>query len=353
VIRYLAPPPRRPEGLVAAVFDQMRREFGILAEPLILHHPIPSLLAVTWVCLRETVLAHGRLPRALKEAVALAVSRANACPYCVDSHGIFLHALGEGGVERRLIAGEDPEDERLAAFATWAASSSTSGPLAAPFTPEERPEAMGTLCCFQYINRLATPLLGSSPLPAPVRWLRGPAVWMVGRALRDAASRAPAPGEALELVPERLSRDAGRWEHLGWADGQPHIAAAFAVFAEATEAAAGPGLSAEGRAVIREELARSRGAEPPLGREWLEARVEALGQEERPGVRLGLLVARAPHRVTGPDVEAFRQIHPGDAPLLGVLAWSAHEAAKEISTRCQGLAGEPVASQPRSASHAT
>lgn len=336
MIRYLASPPRRPEGRVAAVFDQMRREFGVLAEALTLHHPIPELLAVTWACLRETVLAPGHLPRSTKEAMALAISRANACPYCVDAHGMMLHALGAGGTESRLVEGEAPQDEGVAELTAWAAStSSSSSATAAPFTDAERPEAVATMCCFQYINRLATALLGPSPLPAPLRWFRSPAVRLVGRALAGTAGRVPEPGEALDLVPATLSRDTDRWDHLGWTDGHPRIAAAFATFAEATDRAVAPVLGPESQAAIRQALAEARGQEPPLGRNWLETRPG--GEAERPAIHLALLLARAPHRITRADVQAFLQAlpegHPADPALLGLLSWSGHEAAKEITQR--------------------
>lgn len=338
MIRYLASPPRRPDGLVAAVFDQMRREFGVLAEALTLHHPIPELMAVTWACLRETVLARGRLPRASKEAMALAISRANACPYCTDAHGMMLHALGSGDDERRLVAGDAPRDPHLAALAEWAASTSEPQPIDPPFATDERPEAVGTVCCFQYINRLATVLLGDSPLPAPLSWFRNPAVRLAGRSLSTVASRVPEPGEALALVPPEIPRDPQRWDHLTWARGHPRIAAAFAVFAQVTDDAAAPVLEPESRQAIRAVLAqRLAGDTAPdtswMDTAWLEEAVRKVKEGRRPAVRLALRTALTPHRVPEDDVEAFRERHPGDPALLGLLCWSAHEAAKEIARK--------------------
>lgn len=341
MIRHLAPPPRRPQGLVAAVLDQMRRELGVTPEAITLHCAIPDLLAVTWACLRETVLAPGRLPRASKEAMAVAISRANACPYCIGAHGLMLHALGRGDEERRLASGSEPDDPQLAALTAWAASTSTppSAAMAAvettssepPFPPEARPEAVGTVCCFQYINRLATVLLGDSPLPAPLKWLGTPAKRLVGRSLRPAAERTPEPGEALTLVPAGIPRDPERWDHLAWTRGHSGIAAAFAVFAQVTDDAAEPVLEPESRERVRTVLARGPTEESPLDTTWLDEAVRDLDDDQRPAVRLALTTARAPHRVTGEDIAAFRERHPGDAALLGLLGWSAHEAAKGIA----------------------
>ena len=122
MIRYLAPPPRRPTGLVARVFDQMHREFGVLAEALTLHHPIPELLAVTWACLRETVLARRRLPRPVKEATPPALSPANDRPYCIEAHGLMPHALAQRSEQPSLRTGVAPEGGALPAFTAWCAA---------------------------------------------------------------------------------------------------------------------------------------------------------------------------------------------------------------------------------------
>ena len=46
MIRYLTPVRDRvAHGLVAAVYRQIKRDFGMLAEPYTLHSPVPELLA--------------------------------------------------------------------------------------------------------------------------------------------------------------------------------------------------------------------------------------------------------------------------------------------------------------------
>lgn len=335
-MRHLPPPPRDPDGLVAEVFEEMGREFGVLAEALTLHHPIPPLLAAAWSSLRETVIAGRWVPRAAKEAMALAISDANRCPYCVDAHGMMLHALGEGDAERSLVAGrEPPDDPRLARLAAWAAATGRAGDPRLeepPFAASEEPEVVGTVCCFQYINRLATVLLGPSPLPAPARWMRGTAVRLAGRVLARSARQRPEPGSSLGRLPSAPTPG-----HLGWARRSPVILHVFSAFALVLEEAilppAGrPILGPESQTLVRRVLATWNGEEPPLGSRWLEEPLEAAAEEDRPAVRLALLTALAPHRVEERAVGAFRARHPSDAALLALLAWSAHEAAKRISS---------------------
>src|SRR5262245_46071589 len=87
--------PTRPfaDPLTQAVAGQVERDFGAFVPPLALHASVPSVLAACWAMLREALVTV-HVERARKEAVAAAVSRANACTYCVDAHTAAMHALG-------------------------------------------------------------------------------------------------------------------------------------------------------------------------------------------------------------------------------------------------------------------
>jgi hypothetical protein len=73
--------PGRPRStkspLAQSVYAQMRRDF-MVAAPFVLHAEIPELLAAAWALVRETLLA-GSVPRAQKELIAEAISKANEC----------------------------------------------------------------------------------------------------------------------------------------------------------------------------------------------------------------------------------------------------------------------------------
>lgn len=325
--RYLRAAPPAPGSLVAAVSGQIRREFGLLPEPLALHAPVPELLAAGWAILRETVVVGGRLGRPAKEAMAVAVSASNRCPYCVDAHGIALHALGKGATEAALARGRQdrlgPELEELLAWA--AASGRADDPRLArpPFGPAEAPEAIGTVLCFQYINRMATVLLAETLLP---RWLRRPLLPLVGRRMRRFAELPVAPGASLPPLPP-LEPGA----HLAWAAASPPIATAFAAMDAATAAAVGPLLSPEGQARVKGHLAGWRGEEPPFGFAWLDEMLAGLSPGDAAVARLALLTAQAPHRVDAKEIAAFRHRFPGDAELVAVLAWACFRTARRIS----------------------
>src|ERR1700735_4058374 len=121
-VRYVSPvPPGQAQGLVATVYAQVERDFGMLAPPVALHSPAPWPLAASWMMLRETLLT-GLADRAAREAVAAAVSLGNSCPYCVQVHTSVLHGLIQGRDATAIEAGQltavgDPHIQQLAAWA--------------------------------------------------------------------------------------------------------------------------------------------------------------------------------------------------------------------------------------------
>jgi AhpD family alkylhydroperoxidase len=323
--RHVRPVPiGEATGLVATVYHRVEREFGMLAPPLTLHSPAPSALAASWLILREVLLVTGLVPRRDKEAVAAAVSRANACPYCVDVHGTTLDGL---------VHGRDPSaDPRLAALADWAA-----GPAGAhfPFPAAEAPELLGTALTFHYINRMVNVFLLESPLP-PVR---GPARDLVRRAaahmMRRLVGRTTlTPAGSTGLLPAAdLKAD------LRWAADRPAIAEALARATAVIDAGGRRRLSAAARDVVATALhepGRDPGTAP-----WLRERLATLAPPERPFTRLALLTAVSSYRVTDAVIAEARAAGADDAALIEVTSWASMAAARRTVAQLAPGSGHP------------
>ncbi len=323
--------------MVGVVYAEVKRDFGALVEPFTLHSPAPQLLAGAWRACRATLVT-GTVPRAVKEAVATAVSRANRCQYCVDAHAIMLDGSGAHQAASALAAGDVAavRDARTRALAEWAAApwsriapgDAVGGrdqalhPL--PFTADEAPEILGTALVFHYVNRLVTVLLGESPLPpAPPRFkgpLRRIVGWWFGRAIARRKSSDPAP-----LLPAAALPD-----DLRWAAPSPHVADALARFAAAVDLEGAHALEAETRHVVTARLAEWRGEDVGLGQQWLAPALAALDEAQRPAARLALLTAVAPHQIDETAIDAFRASVPGDRALVAALAWASLAAARRL-----------------------
>lgn len=311
-------------GLVARVYGQLERDFGILAPPVILHSPVPDLLAAVWTMLRETLVVPGEADRAAKEAAAAAVSLGNSCPYCVAAHSTTLHGLVRGRDAAAIAAGRLGEvgDPRIRAIAEWGERFGTPEAPGRPFPPEQAPEIVGTAFAFHYYNRMVNIFLGDSPFPpkAPAR-AHGAISRVVGRLMAASSRARHAPGDSLDLLPAAPASGAPPWTA-----GNEVIADALARASAVIDRAGERVVPAPVRDLLAAELAGwdGRTAEPAR----IDAAVAGLPAADRPAGRLVLLTALASHRVGPAVIAEFRRDDGADARLLECLAWAAFTAAR-------------------------
>jgi AhpD family alkylhydroperoxidase len=115
-------------GLTAELYQQMKADF-MVGPVMTLHSPLPEVMAGAWSILRETLLA-GRVDRAIKEAVAAAVSKKNQCPFCVDAHTLMLRATGKHDVADAILRGDydNIHDRQLRSLFQWATADQITDP---------------------------------------------------------------------------------------------------------------------------------------------------------------------------------------------------------------------------------
>jgi AhpD family alkylhydroperoxidase len=321
-IRHVSPvPPGSAQGLVAKVYAQLERDFGMLAPPVTLHAVAPEALAAAWLMLRETLLAAAPVRRAEREAVAVAVSRTNACPYCVEVHRTVLHGLVGAGDAAAIGRGQHGSvvDTGLQRRAQWVAQPGQPlGPAALAA------ELLGTAVTFHYLNRMVNVFLVESPLPPGVpATARRMIMGLAAAILRPVVRRSADPGGSLDLLPAAdLPAD------LGWAAGTPTIGAAFGRAAAALEAAGARSVPDRVRELVMAELSGWDGRPLGLAAPWVRQRVAALPAAERPAGRLALLSAVASYQVGPSVVEEFRHYRPDDQSLVEVVAWASMAAAR-------------------------
>jgi AhpD family alkylhydroperoxidase len=318
-------PNREATGTIRAVYDQARREIGMLPDAVTMFTAAaPELAATTWAPFRETLLSTGHASRAAKEALAATVSSLNKCPFCVDAHTIMLYGSGNGDFATSLLEGTElTGDPELLAVAEWAATVMTrpTSPVRAPFPAEQIPEMVGTLVEFHFLNRVIDVLLNGTFLPGPDRAKRI-ARKVTGKIMAKRIRTERAPGEAAGLVTGLpLPAD------LSWAAPSPGIADAFAGLAAESAKA---NIPTSVTTLVERTLDGWDGQFPGPSRAWLTSLVANLPLVDQPAGRLALLTALAPFQATDEDVLAYREQYPDDQDLLGLLIWSAFAAARRI-----------------------
>ncbi|WP_157246139.1 carboxymuconolactone decarboxylase family protein [Nonomuraea typhae] len=309
--------PKAATGADAAVYRQQRADVGLARMPaLIALSPAPGLLAAGWAMLRESLMA-GPVSRTDREIVALGVSKANECAYCVGAHTMFLHAIGEHDLAESLASGGRPRDARRAALYAWALGETRDAP--------DAPELLGTALTFHFINRMISILHTPDVLPGGLQNTRvGRSVG--GRALSKPARRLLDPGASLPLLlgggsGEGSAQAAGSPSGPSWAAGSP-VGPAYTALTEA--AGRGAGLLPDPERVTA-AVARWDGRQPPLGGSWPADALTGLDPDAVPPTRLALLAALAPYRITKADVAAWPHT---DESLVRLLAFGAITAVR-------------------------
>lgn len=320
-------------GLVSTVYGQVADEMRLVVPPALLHSPSPEVLAAYWMLMREPLMPTGAVGRAVKEAVAAAVSVATICPYCVDMHSVGLYNLSTEDDAEAIVVDriEDVTDPAVRAAAGWARVAHQPDSLTArrvPFGPAERPEIVGVAVSLHYLTRMVNVFLSSFLLPPGLkprarRRLKRGIGWVLGATLRGDYE----PGLAVPLLPDApLSRAAA------WASGNDAVAAAAARSYAALEAAGERSLSPAVREIVTARIDDWRGEETGLSREWTERLVAGLSEPDRAAGRLALLTALASYQVDQDVVDEFRSWHPGDTRLVEATAWASFAAARRVGS---------------------
>jgi len=316
------------------VYSQVKRDFGKVVEPFQLHSPLPRLLAGAWMACRETELV-GRVPREIKEAVVATVSTQNNCSYCVDAHTIMLKATGEHAIAKSISKARFNQISaaRARSIVQWALKTSmpnSKAPSSLPFSQSEAPEIIGTAVFYHYINCMVTVLLGKTPLPSNISWLKNPLKRVASMMFSSAVHRPKTLGESLKFLPP-----ANLPEDLHWAKTNPIIAQAFARFATIVDEVGKQALPLRVRKRAADFVDKWRGETFGISRSWVEDVTRDFAETSKSAAQLTLLSALAPSQVDESLVLRFKRNFPEDELILGALAWGSFTAARKIGAWIQ------------------
>lgn len=329
-VRYVEPVVADPRTLARI---QIIRDFGALAPPFALHLPAPAALCACWAIVSEPTWGR-RVDRATKEAVAVAVSATNECPYCVDVHTTTLHALGGHAHAAASASGQTERiaDADLRAVVSWARA--TRQPDAdivrqRPFGDELAPELIGIAFAYHYINRMVNIFAAPSPFPSRAARTKPIFTRLATPLFRALLNREVHPGASLNLLPPAPLPD-----DLAWARGDPIIADAFGRAAAAFDALGEQALPETVRRLVATRLSAWRGEDPGLSRAWVNDATDALPAPHQPLARLALLTAFVSYQI---DSQVVDHARPGPGPagdeqLVAACGWASFAAARQISS---------------------
>ncbi len=164
---------READGDLKSLYAEIKAGMGTPNVPAVFRvmSQSPDILAANWRLFQTLMLSESQLPRTTKEMIAVVVSKANACHYCVTAHSIFLKALGysdrqiEQNTERTEAADLAPATQALLDFAekvTLAAGriqdKDVQALIALGFSEAQVLEATSIVALFNGLNRLVDAL---------------------------------------------------------------------------------------------------------------------------------------------------------------------------------------------------
>jgi AhpD family alkylhydroperoxidase len=269
MVRYISPlPVKDATGDVSHLYKQMKRDFGLVGDVFHIHSLTPSLLYGMWASFRETEIV-GSVSRSIKEAVALAVSKTNQCPFCIDAHSTILLATGDKQIAQYINQDQADEipDRKMREIISWALATLSPGtPIieSPPFAGEEAPEFIGTVVINHYINRLTDIFIpNKSILPIQNSLLKKILNLFIPLFFSSSIKKSRAVGDSLSFISQQhLPAD------LEWARPNKIICQAFASFAVATEESVKHILSDNSRIAVEAYLHAWEGEKPSIGRGW-------------------------------------------------------------------------------------
>ena len=318
------------KSLTKEVLLQSQRDFFINGT-ITCHAACPPLMAGMWVGGREIALTNQHLPAWLKKAMGAALSEVNKCPYCEDFLLSLTHGAKKNNVANSLRQNEMEaiDDELTLKKLQWTKSSITKNAEERhdpPFSPEEMPEALGTLIVFNYTNKISDFTLNGSPVPSS---LRSGALKLFGLELQESSAMDLEHGASLNMLPEATLP-----EEFHWAADNPLVADTLSRWNHVVEEEISHALSGEAQQMIRDNLLTWPGGQAPLSRRWVEEEVKDLQGEERDKARLVLLIAKASYQMDDGIIEQVTQHGVGEADLVRLGAWGAFMGAKTIANWC-------------------
>ncbi|MHC4284996.1 MAG: hypothetical protein ACYSWZ_18810, partial [Planctomycetota bacterium] len=317
-------------GLVKEVCLQSERDFFINGT-ITSHAAAPEIMAGMWVGGRETSLTNIKLPAWLKKAMGAALSEVNKCPYCEDMLLSLTHGARQNNVANSLRKNQvdSISDEITQKRLKWTKASITKNSPELdnpPFSPDEMPEALGTLVVFNYTNKISDFTMEGSPVPT---FIRGGALKLFGVELRESSAMDLEHGASLNLLTEvEIS------EEFHWAASTPLVAEALSRWNHVVETGINDVLTKETQNKIRENLKSWEGGQMGLSRAWVEEEIQEIREDERDKARIALIVAKASYQIDDGAIEKVVQQGLSEADLVKLGAWGALLGAKTISNWC-------------------
>ncbi len=154
--------PKAATGIVGEIFGEIQKTFGMVPNLFRAYANNADLLRTNWEK-HKAIMVQGELSRKTKESMALTISAANDCDYCVAAHSMALKMLKVAEAEIEKIKRFEFQDEREGAIINFAFKAGTEPHRVTDqdlqrlrdlgFSDKQILEALGVMEIFSAYNR--------------------------------------------------------------------------------------------------------------------------------------------------------------------------------------------------------
>lgn len=330
-IKYISP--NKAKSQQKELYQQIKRDFGMVAEPFLLHSLHYELTASVWAVLRESCLVNRYVNRTITESIATTISSINSCPYCVDAHSIILIGTKNKTIGKAIAENncEDIENPAVRRIVHWAKKNKELGSetiQTPPFAQIEAPEIIGTAVVFHYINRMVSVLLDESPLPMNgfVKDILKAIVSKI--TFSKAINRLKKAGDSLTFI-----RDIQCDDDFYWAKSDDNIHKTFSALKSVVFDLADKYIPTDIQNFLIEAAKDWDGQSMGISRNWVKKYLENFDEKFHPLLNLALLTMFADYQINEKTIQKFKKFDISDEALLSVLAFSSFIVATQIGMK--------------------
>ncbi len=318
----------KASGKLHNIYKHIKKHFGKIAEPFVLHSLSTEYVAGFWAFMYETILVETNVKRSLKEAIATCISIINKCPYCVDAHSIMI--LGtEKELLKKITAIQNnkiklkTKDDKII---YWLLNNPNfkSKHKEISISQDEAPEIIGTIVLFHYINRMVTIFAGITPLPIN-KFKKLLRLFAANILFKKAINTTKIKGDALLFLTESDTNE----NIFLWANKNTNIKKSFNFLWNELSKNIDKIIPTEIIEALENLLNQQEEIKTVLGNQKLNKFLNSVDKEHKVIAEFCYKVMFEPYKITEIDINTLRQNNISEIGILQLAAFSSIIYAKK------------------------
>jgi len=310
------------------VYNHIKLNFGVVAEPFTLHSLDTNLTAGVWILLYETVIISNKVERSLKEAIATCISEINKCTFCVDAHSIMIFGTDKKLIDKisKIKNNEIELSSKTDKIINWAFKSNefdSKTNKTQAFSKNETEEILGTVILFNYINRMVAVFAQETPLP--VNFMKKQVQKIASKFIfKKAILKTKYKGESLKFLTDKYKQ-----KYTDKTENYSEIKIAFENFSSQIRTNIKDVISEELKLLLEEEAKKLYLLKDSFGNKNLLNFLQKVKSEDKQTAEFCFLIMFSPYKIYEKHINFLKQNY-NDKEILYISSFCSFIIAENI-----------------------